>query len=106
MNKLEKAKAVIQEARESHVQWADWVKNHPEEAKQPRPEVDVAGDARHHEIWIENYDLVLEVLEEARNDTYLPEEQQLDVRLDCRCKQVVPVEKIRRKGDWNGGGQP
>ncbi len=59
---LEKAIEYIEECRESHVLWADWLRRYPEEAVQPAPVIETAGDIPFHEEWVRKYDHVLAVL--------------------------------------------
>ena len=49
--------ADIREARQSHVDWADWLEEHPEDDSSQ------VGDAPYHREWVTKYDNVLSVLD-------------------------------------------
>lgn len=52
--------AIIEEARETHVLWADWQESDPDWRDQITP--DDPGDSEHHRDWVTKYDQVLNVL--------------------------------------------
>ena len=60
----QEAVAIIREARDIHQQWVKWLAN-PQNGQQEEPVVETAGDAAHHQQWIDNYDVVLRALEGA-----------------------------------------
>lgn len=62
---VREAIAIIEHSRGTHVQWADYIEHYPEHARQPRPEIDTAGDVVHHRRCINGYDQVLGVLREV-----------------------------------------
>lgn len=61
---IEQAIATIEHSRGTHVEWAAFVRDFPDEAAKPSPRAvaDVAGDLKHHEDCIDGYDHVLAVL--------------------------------------------
>lgn len=59
----ERAIEIIRHSKETHVEWINYIRNYPEEATKPAPEIETAGDVAHHQECIDNYDLVLRVLE-------------------------------------------
>lgn len=59
----ERAVAIIQEAREIHAKWVTWLENDPKNGQEEEPIVETAGDAAHHQRWVDNYDVVLRALE-------------------------------------------
>lgn len=61
---MEKAIAYIEDARSSHVGWAEWIKAYPGEAAKSVPRIATAGDIPFHEEWVRKYDHVLAVLRE------------------------------------------
>ena len=60
MTKLEQAIAIIENGARIHRDWIDYLKSRPDDAQA----VALAGSIGHHEKWIRDYDLVLEVLKE------------------------------------------
>jgi hypothetical protein len=66
---IARAIAYIEECRKTHVDWAEWVERAPEEAAEPRPQVETGGDAEHHRGWVAKYDHVLSVLRAAAAPT-------------------------------------
>jgi len=58
----ERAIAIIEKAREIHVKWVAWLEKDPENGRQEEPVVETAGDAAHHQRWVDNYDVVLAAL--------------------------------------------
>jgi hypothetical protein len=64
---LTAAIADIVEARESHENWARYIRTKPDEAAEPLPQIDVAGAEDHHLEWIAKYDRVLTILRARRN---------------------------------------
>lgn len=69
MGDREEAIKIIQHSRQTHVDWKKWIEENPEEARQPKPEVETAGDVEWHQKCIEGYDLVLRVLQEQTATT-------------------------------------
>lgn len=59
---MNKAVAIIQEARTAHVQWMEALEKDPTGGETCEPVV-TAGDIAHHRRWVDNYDIVLEALE-------------------------------------------
>jgi hypothetical protein len=59
----DQAVAIIKKAREIHVKWIAWLKKDPENGRQEEPIVETAGDAAHHQRWVDDYDVVLNTLE-------------------------------------------
>ncbi len=58
---IERAIESIKKCRETHVQWADAIRqhaDHPQIIEQQK----VAGDLEHHTKWVAEYDHVLHVL--------------------------------------------
>ena len=51
------AQAIILHARKSHVEWLDFVR------RTPTFDTSNVGGIRHHQRWIKNYDIVLDVLD-------------------------------------------
>lgn len=49
----------IEDCRQTHVDWIEWYKAHP---KQERIKGKVAGDVKHHRLWVRRYNQVLRVL--------------------------------------------
>ena len=66
MTAAERAIAVIEHSRQTHVDWVEYLRDNPEAANEPRPQVDVAGNIAHHSEVIADYDLVLAVLRGQR----------------------------------------
>jgi len=64
---IETAIGYIEYARETHVDWAKWIKERPQEAERLRPAKEVGGDIEHHEEWVHQYDHVLKVLSAVKN---------------------------------------
>ncbi len=58
----ERAIAIIEKAREIHAKWVAWLEKDPENGRQEEPVVETAGDAAHHQRWVDNYDIVLVAL--------------------------------------------
>jgi hypothetical protein len=57
--------AAIEESRETHTEWIEYIDRHPEEANRvAETRVEIAGSREHHERCVEKYDLVLRVLRE------------------------------------------
>lgn len=52
----------IEECRESHVLWSDFIRRNPEGAQESKPTIEIAGNAEFHDEWIVKYDHVLSVL--------------------------------------------
>lgn len=69
MTPAEVARAIdtIEDHRQIHVDWCDYLLRHPTAATKPRPQVDVAGDQHHHAGCIRRYDQVLTVLRWAKD---------------------------------------
>ena len=65
-DRLARALSFIQECRKTHVDWAAWIRDNPEAAQQPRPQVDIAGSVAEHEECVAGYDLVIELLLELQ----------------------------------------
>ena len=63
MSELEQALADIRLARQSHVDWAEYLDATPERAREMRPQAEVAGSADYHRDWVAKYDRVLRLLE-------------------------------------------
>ena len=61
--------AIIRDARETHVGWADYQRDNPDWQDEVQPES--LGDLAHHEACITEYDLVLAVLLRQSRDPYL-----------------------------------
>lgn len=61
---LTDAIADIVEARDSHEQWARYLRTNPDADPQ---EVKIAGDADYHVEWVTKYDRVLTILRARRN---------------------------------------
>ncbi len=59
----DQAVGIIREAREIHAKWVTWLGKDPENGRQEEPVVETAGDAAHHQRWVDNYDVVLRALE-------------------------------------------
>lgn len=59
---IQRAIDVVENSRRTHVEWGAWLKENPDAALEPRPQVDVAGDIAHHDECIAGYDHVLKVL--------------------------------------------
>jgi len=66
---------IIEEAKASHIRWIKWLQKHPDGGEPEKP-VKTAGDATHHEHWVKNYDLVLEVLRGEVNEERLHSHRQ------------------------------
>lgn len=80
---IEKAIEYIEYARETHVDWAKWIKERPQEAEKLMPAKEVGGDIEHpkragmtmrpglcisqNEEWVRQYDHVLKVLSAVKN---------------------------------------
>jgi hypothetical protein len=58
----DRAVAIIEKAREIHVMWIAWLEGDSEKGQQEAPVVETAGDAVHHQQWVDNYDVVLAAL--------------------------------------------
>lgn len=59
-DKRRQAIAVIEDSRETHVDWARWLEKHPDD-----PRAKDVGDAQFHRECIQRYDFVLSVLKSA-----------------------------------------
>jgi len=59
---VQTAIAYIEEARQSHVAWADYLESDPDAGQTLEAEVETAGDVTHHRMWIDRYDVVLGAL--------------------------------------------
>ncbi len=59
---VRKAIAIIQAARRTHANWAEYLKREPAGAQELVPTVEAAGSLEHHERYLRDYDLVLKVL--------------------------------------------
>lgn len=60
----EQAIEAIKDARQAHVDWIEFIEEHPDKASKPQARIKTAGDAEHHRDWVEKYDVVLKVLKE------------------------------------------
>lgn len=58
----DRAIAIIEEARAIHARWVTWLEKDPKNGQQEEPVVVTAGDAAHHQRWVDNYDVVLAAL--------------------------------------------
>lgn len=63
---VKRAIEIVNHSRKTHVEWRDYIRDYPEAAQEPRAEIDVAGDIKHHEDCIAGYDHVIAVLEAVR----------------------------------------
>ena len=64
MSAMTEAIADIVVARDSHEEWARYLRTHPS----PEPqEVKIAGDADYHVVWVGKYERVLTILRARRN---------------------------------------
>ena len=66
MNKdIQKAIDIINESRETHVQWLKFQQNTPNWWQQPN--INYVGDEEHHQKCINEYDFVIDILREFYN---------------------------------------
>lgn len=63
MTDIERAIAIIEECRQSHVDWAAFQRSNPNWRDETEP--DDVGGPQHHESWVEKYDQVLAVLRQS-----------------------------------------
>ena len=64
MDDLEKAIAIVSRSRQTHVEWIEWYKYHPEDEEKYARTV---GESKHHEDRVDDYDHVLRVLAALKN---------------------------------------
>lgn len=62
-NQVAKAIRSIEESRQSHVDWIEYLDRYP---KRERTQGKLAGDRRHHRLWVRRYNQVLRVLKGAQ----------------------------------------
>ncbi len=58
----DQAVAIIEKARAIHVKWITYLEEDPKNGRQEKPVVVTAGDAVHHQRWVDGYDVVLAAL--------------------------------------------
>lgn len=64
---ISKAIRYIEFSRSTHVDCIDFIRESPEEARKPEPWIEAAGDIDHHQRCIDQYDFVINVLMQLRD---------------------------------------
>lgn len=63
MISIDEAIKIIESSKYSHITWIQWYQNHPEDIEKYK---DTCGDIQHHQECIDNYNKVINLLENIK----------------------------------------